>query len=188
RRAAAKRRQQQARGARAHRELGAERRESHPAGKAPPPERGVLPRERRVRRARVLVLEERRTMRVEHCGKQPGGLQRHADPLAEQRVRFAAGVADREAAPLAPERPPPRPNRTDREPPAYPLRAAQCATNAEAARAEPALYGVTRALASYRAAATRERVAADTAGEREQAAVGDDHAAIAARQRQHRQE
>src|SRR6188768_1648871 len=133
------------------------------------------------------TVEQRFAVAREPLAQQPRRLHRHADSLAENRVRLARRVADRETGALAPSRADAGPQRPDREPRSFAPRAGERDAHTSAARCKGRLDRIAGARGRRRGAPLAQCVAADAAGERQYPAVGDDHAAVAAAERQHGQ-
>ena len=102
-------------------------------------------------------------------------------------MRFAGGVADAKDA-VAGAESNAGSKRPAREPRAFARRAAQRRRDAGAFAPQHRLDDVAGALAGLRRAQVLEAIGADAAGERREAVVGDDHAAVAAGEREHGQQ
>src|SRR5664280_1144973 len=106
-------------------------------------------------------------------------LQRHADALADDRMRLASGVADAKDS-VAGAEPHARPDRAGGEPRPVATCALEGAGDALAFAPPDRFDDIARLLARLRLAATPEPIVANAAGERGDAVVGNDHAAVAA--------
>src|SRR6187455_332950 len=126
-------------------------------------------------------------LRNQHGGEHERRLDRHADALADDRMRLARGIADAKDAVALPQ-PHARTDRSGREPRAGALGPLQGFGDAGALAPQDGLEHVAGPLARARFAIAAEPVLADATGERGDAVVGDDHAAVAAGERQHRQQ
>src|SRR5262245_36479830 len=103
-------------------------------------------------------------------------------------MRLAGRVADSEAEALAPWRPDAGQHRPDGQPSALAARAGEREAYAAAGRAKPGWHGVAGCDGRSGCAPLAQCVAAYAARERQQSAVRDDHAAVSASERQHRQQ
>ncbi|KFB67203.1 MAG: hypothetical protein CAPSK01_003320 [Candidatus Accumulibacter vicinus] len=114
-------------------------------------------------------------------------MQRHAHALADDRMCLAGRIADAEQ-PVVSTQADPRIKRPGRQPGTCTRGGLQRPANAPAVAPEQRFDGVAGTQRGRRLSTGFETVASDTAGDGGQAAIRDDHAAIASGERQHGQE
>src|SRR5262245_47414794 len=119
--------------------------------------------------------------------EEPCTLHRHADAFAQDRVRLCRRITDREATLLVPERAHTRPDRPHAEPGILALGAMQSPAHTRTRALEQRLDCQTCRKASYPAAPLAEPVPANAASDGEFVVVREDHAAVTAVEREHRQ-